>query len=116
MRAGGRILVLPCVFGFLYKEYRSMSQSNRQLHLNAFLWGVGQHEASCRHPLTTASDVISVAHYQNLGRIAERGKLDSLFFADALQVDSRIKHNPLFLLDPVTLLSAIAVATERIGL
>ncbi|MCX5045680.1 LLM class flavin-dependent oxidoreductase [Aldersonia sp. NBC_00410] len=93
-----------------------MSRSNRQLHLNAFLWGVGQHEAAWRHPLTTASDVLNVAHYQNLGRIAERGKLDSLFFADALQVDSRIKHNSLFLLDPVTLLSAIAVATERIGL
>ncbi|WP_020106546.1 LLM class flavin-dependent oxidoreductase [Nocardia sp. 348MFTsu5.1] len=90
--------------------------ARRQLHLNAFLWGVGQHEAAWRHPLTTESDVLNVAHYQNLGRIAERGKLDSLFFADALQVDSRIKHNSLFLLDPVTLLSAIAVATERIGL
>ncbi|WP_157108667.1 LLM class flavin-dependent oxidoreductase, partial [Aldersonia kunmingensis] len=93
-----------------------MPQSNRQLHLNLFIFGVGQAEAAWRHPLTNERDLLDVAHYQNLARIAERGKLDSVFFADALAVDSRIKHNALWIFEPVTLLSAIAVATERIGL
>lgn len=93
-----------------------MSASHRQLHLNLFIMGVGQAEAAWRHPRTTANDVLNVAHYQNLARIAERGKLDSVFLADALAVDARIKHNAPWNFEPLTLLSAIAVATERIGL
>jgi FMN-dependent oxidoreductase (nitrilotriacetate monooxygenase family) len=93
-----------------------MSKSNKQFHLNAFLMGVGHHEAAWRHPRTNAGDVVDVAHFQNLGRIAERGKLDSVFFADGLAVGPRVKNNVMAVFEPVTLLSAIAVATERIGL
>jgi FMN-dependent oxidoreductase (nitrilotriacetate monooxygenase family) len=93
-----------------------MSQNSRQFHLNAFLMGVGHHEAAWRHPRTEAHRVLDVAHFQELGRIAERGKLDSVFFADGLAVGPRIKRNALAVFEPVTLLSAIAVATERVGL
>lgn len=55
-------------------------------------------------------------HFQELGRIAERGKLDSVFFADGLAVGPRIKRNTLAVFEPVTLLAAIAAATERVGL
>ncbi|MFF0814917.1 LLM class flavin-dependent oxidoreductase [Rhodococcus sp. NPDC003318] len=93
-----------------------MAQSAKQFHLNAFLMGVGHHEAAWRHPRTDAQRVLDVAHFQELARIAERGKLDSVFFADALAVGPRIKHNSQAIFEPVTLLSAIAVATERVGL
>ncbi|CRK53591.1 putative monooxygenase YxeK [Rhodococcus sp. RD6.2] len=93
-----------------------MSQNSRQFHLNAFLMGVGHHEAAWRHPRTEAHRVLDVAHFQELGRIAERGKLDSVFFADGLAVGPRVKHNALAVFEPVTLLSAIAVATEKVGL
>src|SRR6476660_9929881 len=92
-----------------------MSQDS-QFHLNAFLMGVGHHEAAWRHPRTSAGDVLDVAHFQNLGRIAERGKLDSVFFADGLAVGSRVKNNVQAIFEPVTLLSAIATVTERVGL
>ncbi|QYB02369.1 LLM class flavin-dependent oxidoreductase [Rhodococcus sp. USK10] len=92
-----------------------MSQDS-QFHLNAFLMGVGHHEAAWRHPRTEAHRVLDVAHFQELGRIAERGKLDSVFFADGLAVGPRIKHNTQAIFEPVTLLSAIAVATEHVGL
>lgn len=85
-------------------------------HLNAFLMGVGHHEAAWRHPRTDAHRVLDVRHFQNLARIAERGKLDSVFFADTLAVGPRIERNTLAVFEPVTLLSAIATATERIGL
>ncbi|MFZ2178617.1 MAG: LLM class flavin-dependent oxidoreductase [Rhodococcus sp. (in: high G+C Gram-positive bacteria)] len=93
-----------------------MSQVSKQFHLNAFLMGVGHHEAAWRHPRTVAHRVLDVGHFQELGRIAERGKLDSVFFADGLAVGPRIKHNTQAIFEPVTLLSAIAVATERVGL
>lgn len=93
-----------------------MSQNSRQFHLNAFLMGVGHHEAAWRHPRTDAQRVLDVAHFQELGRIAERGKLDSVFFADGLAVGPRIKHNTQAIFEPVTLLSAIAAATEKVGL
>ena len=88
----------------------------KQFHLNAFLMGVGHHEAAWRHPRTDARRVLDVTHFQELGRIAERGKLDSVFFADGLAVGPRIKHNSQAIFEPVTLLSAIAVVTERVGL
>ncbi|MFE9319749.1 LLM class flavin-dependent oxidoreductase [Nocardia sp. NPDC052278] len=93
-----------------------MSLPRKQFHLNAFLMGVGHHEAAWRHPRTEQRRVLDVRHFQELGRIAERGKLDSVFFADGLAVGPRIKRNTLAVFEPVTLLAAIAAATERVGL
>ncbi|MFI5720077.1 LLM class flavin-dependent oxidoreductase [Nocardia sp. NPDC051750] len=87
-----------------------------QLHLNAFLMGVGHHEAAWRHPRTDARNLLRAGYFQELARIAERGKLDSVFFADLLSVGSRIERNTQTIFEPITLLSAMAVATERIGL
>jgi alkanesulfonate monooxygenase SsuD/methylene tetrahydromethanopterin reductase-like flavin-dependent oxidoreductase (luciferase family) len=89
---------------------------SRQLHLNAFLMGVGHHEAAWRHPRTDARNIGDVTHFQNLARIAERGKLDSVFFADGFAVGPRIKHNTQSIFEPITLLTAMATVTERIGL
>ncbi|WP_410877224.1 LLM class flavin-dependent oxidoreductase [Nocardia sp. A7] len=90
--------------------------SHRTFHLNAFLMGVGHHEAAWRHPRTDEHRVLDVGHFQELARIAERGKLDSVFFADTLAVGPRIERNTLTVFEPITLLSAIAAVTERIGL
>ncbi|MEV5646984.1 LLM class flavin-dependent oxidoreductase [Nocardia sp. NPDC052254] len=93
-----------------------MSPSPKTFHLNAFLMGVGHHEAAWRHPRTDERGVLDVEHFQELGRIAERGKLDSVFFADGLAVGPRIQRNTLAVFEPVTLLSAIAATTQHIGL
>ncbi|MEV6067633.1 LLM class flavin-dependent oxidoreductase [Nocardia sp. NPDC052001] len=90
--------------------------SRKTFHINAFLMGVGHHEAAWRHPRTREHQVLEVGHFQELGRIAERGKLDSVFFADGLAVGPRIKRNTLAVFEPVTLLAAIATATEHVGL
>ena len=78
--------------------------------------GVGHHEAAWRHPRTDAKNVRDVRHFQNLAQIAERARLDSVFFADGLAVDPRVKHNTQALFEPITLLTAMAVVTEHIGL
>lgn len=88
----------------------------RQLHLNAFLMGVGHHEAAWRHPRTDVRNLTDVKHFQRLARLAERGKLDSVFFADGLAVGPRVKHNTQAVFEPITLLTAMATVTEHVGL
>ncbi len=88
----------------------------RQMHLNAFLMGVGHHEAAWRHPRTEARRLLDVAHFQELARTAERGRLDAVFLADTLAVGPRVEHNVTTVFEPLTLLSAVAATTERIGL
>jgi FMN-dependent oxidoreductase (nitrilotriacetate monooxygenase family) len=88
----------------------------RQLHLNAFLMHVGHHEAAWRHPRTDPSKAGTAQHYIDIAKTAERGKLDSIFFADGLGLMGNVRYNHASGLEPLTLLSAIAVATERIGL
>ncbi|MEV4392611.1 LLM class flavin-dependent oxidoreductase [Nonomuraea sp. NPDC049607] len=88
----------------------------RKLHLNAFLMGVGHHEAAWRHPRTEPSRLTDVRHYQELARIAERGKLDSLFLADGVALQGNVRHNALGGLEPLTLLAALASVTDHIGL
>lgn len=88
----------------------------RQLHLNAFLRNVGQHEAAWRLPETRIASVTDIEHYRNLARIAERGKLDAIFFADHPVLKDRAQDRPWDSLDPFTLIAALSGVTEKIGL
>ncbi|AEV83284.1 monooxygenase [Actinoplanes sp. SE50] len=88
----------------------------RRLHLNAFLMSVGHHEAAWRLPETDPHADIDVEHFKNLARIAERGKLDSVFLADGPVLWNQVGRRPSGVLEPTVLLTALAGATERIGL
>jgi N-acetyl-S-(2-succino)cysteine monooxygenase len=88
----------------------------RQMHLNAFLLGVGHHEAAWRLPASDPAAVTDAAHYRHLAQVAERGTFDSIFLADKLSTGHAIRHNAVSVLEPTVLLSNIAAATDRIGL
>ncbi|MCX4433869.1 MULTISPECIES: LLM class flavin-dependent oxidoreductase [Streptomyces] len=88
----------------------------RRLHLNAFLMNTGHHEASWRLPESDPYAHVELAHYVELARIAERGTFDSLFLADGPQLWSNLAQRPAGALEPLTLLTALATATEHIGL
>ncbi|WP_406477786.1 LLM class flavin-dependent oxidoreductase [Streptomyces sp. NBC_01615] len=88
----------------------------RQLHLNAFLMNTGHHEASWRLPESDPHAHVELAHYVHLARIAERGTFDSLFLADGPQLWGNLAQRPAGALEPLTLLTALATATEHIGL
>ncbi|WP_407548025.1 LLM class flavin-dependent oxidoreductase [Streptomyces sp. Pv4-95] len=92
-----------------------MTTNDRQLHLNLFLMGVGHHEAAWRHPLTDPSRVSDIAHFQDLARKAEEAAFDSVFLADGLEVRSPVQYGLVNHFEPLTLLSAIAAVTTRIG-
>jgi FMN-dependent oxidoreductase (nitrilotriacetate monooxygenase family) len=93
-----------------------MTNTARQLHLNAFLMGVGHHEAAWRHPRTDPALLGDVRHFQNLARIAERGTFDSVFLADGVQVWGDVQHTAAGIHEPITLLTALAGVTSHIGL
>lgn len=86
------------------------------LHLNAFLMGVGHHEAAWRLPESDPFAHMNVEHYKHLAQVAERGKLDSLFLADSPVLWNSVGRRPAGALEPTVLLAALAGATRHIGL
>jgi len=82
----------------------------RQLSIAAFMMRHGHHVAAWRHPQT---DLVSNPFkvFQQQVRNAERACLDAVFFADSLALTGGVPA-----LEPLTLLSALAASTERIGL
>jgi FMN-dependent oxidoreductase (nitrilotriacetate monooxygenase family) len=88
----------------------------RQIHLNLFIHGVGHHEAAWRLPESDPFGNTDVGHFVNLARIAEAGKMDSVFFADGPVLMGDPAFRPLGRLEPTTLLGALSAVTERIGL
>ncbi|HST86645.1 MAG TPA: LLM class flavin-dependent oxidoreductase [Kineosporiaceae bacterium] len=89
---------------------------SRHLHLNAFLLNLGHHEAAWRHPASDPQSANDVRHFIRLAQIAERGKLDSIFFADGVAVRGNVRHNSQGGLEPLAILNAVATHTSRIGL
>ncbi|MBP0597361.1 LLM class flavin-dependent oxidoreductase [Herbaspirillum sp. LeCh32-8] len=98
-----------------------MSASRSQLALGAFLMQTGHHIAGWRHPGAQADAGSNFAHYVKLARQAEEAKFDAIFISDSVGVRnrdlaslSRTARSDQF--EPLTLLSALAAVTERIGL
>jgi FMN-dependent oxidoreductase (nitrilotriacetate monooxygenase family) len=77
---------------------------------------VGHHEAAWRSPESKLTASWDVQHYIDLARTAERGKFDSIFFADGPAIQGDLRYRPVGTLDPLILLPAIAGATRHIGL
>src|SRR5882724_4068989 len=96
-----------------------MPRSSRQLRLGAFLPGAGHHVAAWRHPSAQADGGVNLRHYIRLAQTAERAKLDAVFLADGLAAqffsgaEGKTGYGGSF--EPVTLFSALAAVTERIG-
>ncbi len=88
----------------------------KQLHLNAFLMSTGHHEASWRLPESDPLASTDLAHFTNLAQIAERGKFDSLFLADGPVMHGNVGQRPAGVIEPLTLLTALAAVTKHIGL
>ena len=82
----------------------------RQLSIAAFMMRHGHHVAAWRHLQTDlASNPFKVFRQQV--QSAERACLDAVFFADSLALTGGVPA-----LEPLTLLSALAASTDKIGL
>lgn len=96
--------------------------TKKQLKLGAFLPGTGHHVAAWRHPDAQADGGLNFQHYRQLAQTAERGKFDMIFLADGVAVRERgtgkeaLSRTSVVHFEPLTLLSALSVVTEHIGL
>jgi FMN-dependent oxidoreductase (nitrilotriacetate monooxygenase family) len=87
------------------------------LHFNAFVWPHGYHESAWRIVSDDVHSVLKLPYYAEIARIAERGLMDSVFLADNIAIpEYRVTHLPQTQFDPISVLSALAGTTERIGL
>jgi FMN-dependent oxidoreductase (nitrilotriacetate monooxygenase family) len=88
----------------------------KQLHLNLFILGVGHHEGVWRDGTTSPESLYELDFYRGLAQVAEAGKFDSLFLADIPSLAANIRYNPPIGLEPITTISSLSAATEKIGL
>ncbi len=92
------------------------------MHLGLFIAGEGHHVVAWRDPASRRGASQDINHYVDLARTGERGGFDFLFTADTNAVfygddpwQWRRTTAPLRF-EPLTLLSALAMATDHIGL
>jgi FMN-dependent oxidoreductase (nitrilotriacetate monooxygenase family) len=95
--------------------------SSRQLHLGAFMRPVSIHTAAWRYPGAFADANFNFKHLTRFAQTLERGKFDAFFMADHLAVlnmpiQALKRSATVTSFDPLTLLPALAVVTERLGL
>ncbi|WP_072803581.1 LLM class flavin-dependent oxidoreductase [Rhodococcoides yunnanense] len=87
--------------------------TERKLHLNVNVTSSGRHAASWRvqeDPL----GFLDLDYFEKIGRTAERGLLDAVFFSDGYDYAGAVR--PWQSLDPIIPLTAIARVTEHVGL
>jgi len=93
----------------------------RQLHLGAFMRPVAIHTGAWRFPGAYPDANFNFAHLKEFIRKLEAAKFDAFFMADHLAVldmpvNALKRSHTVTSFEPFTLLSALAGATERIGL
>lgn len=98
-----------------------MSQDKRMMKLGLFLFYTGHHVAAWRHKDGVPDGGINLAHNIEIAREAERAKFDMVFLEDGvavreidLDIASRTPRATYF--EPITLLTALAMSTSRLGL
>ncbi|MBV9821456.1 MAG: NtaA/DmoA family FMN-dependent monooxygenase [Actinobacteria bacterium] len=88
-----------------------------ELHFNAFIWPHGYHESAWRLVEDDVRSVLGLDYYADIALTAERGSMDSVFLADNIAMpEYRATYLPQTQFDPVSVLSALAGRTSRIGL
>ena len=93
----------------------------RQLHLGAFMRPVSIHTGAWRYPGAYPDANFNFGHIKRFAQTLERGKFDSFFMADHLAVlnmpmDALKRSATVTSFEPMTLLPALAMVTEHLGL
>src|SRR4051794_27707733 len=90
--------------------------AKRELKLGAILTGVGTTDNGWRHPDLPGDASIDIAWYRENAQKAEAAKFDFIFIVDSPYITPDSAPHFLNRLEPLTLLSAVAGVTSRIGL
>ena len=93
-----------------------------KMKLGTFVYTYGFHPASWMHPGSDVGAANSFAHFLDVARLSEAAKFDFMFMADspaaAVGDPEALARQPnkMNRFEPLTLISALAVATTRLGL
>ncbi|CAM5579093.1 Monooxygenase OS=Lysinibacillus sphaericus OX=1421 GN=LS41612_06585 PE=3 SV=1 [Lysinibacillus sphaericus] len=87
-----------------------------KIRFGAIIHGVGGNISSWRHPKVASNQSVSLPFYIQQAQKAEQGKFDVAFIADGLFINEKSIPHFLNRFEPLTLLSALAVSTNHIGL
>src|ERR1051326_3130649 len=87
----------------------------RSIHFGVFLLGTGNHTAGWRYPRAD-QPFRDIKVLQRLAAIAGRGLFDFLFLGDGLVANLGSHPSYPCRLEPLTLLSALAMTTTHVGL
>jgi FMN-dependent oxidoreductase (nitrilotriacetate monooxygenase family) len=98
-----------------------LSMTKKQLKLGAFMRPVSIHTGAWRYPGAYPDANFNFAHIQSFIQKLERARFDAFFMADHLAVlnmpvEALKRSHTVTSFEPFTLLSALSVVTERIGL
>ena len=88
----------------------------RQLRIGTILHGASGNMSAWRHPDATADASINLEFNIASAKKAEQGKFDFVFVADGLYINEKSIPHFLNRFEPLTLLAALAAATDKIGL
>jgi N-acetyl-S-(2-succino)cysteine monooxygenase len=100
-----------------------MQMARRQMRLGLSMRQLGYHAGGWRHPDVPPGASIDIDFYVHLARRAEQGLFDLVFLADGVGLRQRdepagslCRSNQNVELEPLTMLSAVAMMTKHIGL
>jgi FMN-dependent oxidoreductase (nitrilotriacetate monooxygenase family) len=88
----------------------------RTMTLGFIMQGPGSTWTDWRHPLAQPDSHYSLPYFRMQAETAERGKLHFLFVADSVYVTEKTAPYSLSRFEPLTVMSALAAVTDRIGL
>jgi alkanesulfonate monooxygenase len=100
---------------------KAVMSKSRQMRLGAFMRPVSIHTGAWRYPGAFPDANFNFAHLKRFAQTLERGRFDAFFMADHLAVlnmplEALKRSHTVTSFEPFTLLSALAGATEHIGL
>ena len=98
-----------------------MTEPKKMLRLTAFMRPVSLHTAAWRYPGAFPDANFNFAHIKRFAQKLESGKIDGFFMADHLAVlnmpmDALKRSATPTSFEPMTLLAALAMCTEHLGL
>ncbi|MEK0317659.1 LLM class flavin-dependent oxidoreductase [Cohnella sp. 56] len=90
--------------------------TRKKLKFGAIIHGVGGNISAWRHPEIPADASVSLPFYVKAAQKAEEGLFDLVFIADGLYINEKSIPHFLNRFEPITILSALAAVTKKIGL
>jgi len=88
----------------------------RQLKFGFVLHGVGAGWGDWRYDTAVTDASVNFNFYKEQAQLAEKGRFEFLFVADSVSINERSSPHYLNRFEPLTILSALAAVTSKIGL